>query len=115
MSVVTYFPGRGIYREPAYLEGKEVGKEEGAIEAKAAVVVRVLELRGIEVSQDVRERMAGCADPVLLDRWLERAPTATRAEALFEQPSTVGQAPAPIPAPASEPAAADSLPQTRQD
>ncbi|MFE4450386.1 hypothetical protein [Streptomyces sp. NPDC056796] len=60
-------------------EGRAKGKAEG----KAEAVVRVLEGRGIPVGQDVLDRVTGCADTDVLDGWLVRAISATRAEDLF--------------------------------
>ncbi len=75
MSFVSYFPGRGTVRETAYLEGKAEGAAKG--------VLRVLEVRGIAVSDDVRERITTCADLTLISAWLDRPGTVERAEDLF--------------------------------
>lgn len=87
MSFVSYFPGRGTVRETAYLEGTAKG------------VLRVLEVRGIPVSSEVRERITTCSDPVRVDTWLDRAGTVTHAEELFaddsEDPENSGAADAP--------------------
>ncbi|MCX3060352.1 hypothetical protein [Streptomyces beihaiensis] len=72
-TVVTYFPGRGAVFEEAYLDGEAKG------------VLRILELRGLAVSDDVRERITSCADIALLDDWLDRAGTVERAEDLFSE------------------------------
>ncbi|MFF3635641.1 hypothetical protein [Streptomyces sp. NPDC002250] len=77
--VATYFPGRGTLFEETYLEGKAKGKAEG--EAKG--VLRVLEVRGIPVSDDARKRITSCTDPDRVADWLDRAATVSRAEDLF--------------------------------
>ncbi|MGW2732313.1 hypothetical protein [Streptomyces sp. NPDC001494] len=77
--VATYFPGRGTLFEETYLEGKAEGKAEG--EAKG--VLRVLEVRGIPVSDDARKRITSCTDPDRVADWLDRAATVSRAEDLF--------------------------------
>lgn len=61
--VVTHFPGHGTLFEETYLEGKAEGEARG--EAKG--VLRVLEVRGLAISEDVRERISisTCTD---LDR-----------------------------------------------
>ncbi|MFF4208747.1 hypothetical protein ACFYZE_05085 [Streptomyces sp. NPDC001796] len=84
MTFVTYFPGRGTVRETAYLEGKAEGEAKG--EAKA--ILRVLERNGVPVPDDVRERITGCTDLEVLDRWLDRAFEATDADDLFRDPPT---------------------------
>ncbi|MFF7971650.1 hypothetical protein [Streptomyces sp. NPDC007905] len=73
--VVTYFPGRGTLFEETYLEGEAKGKAEG--------VLRVLEVRGLAVSDDVRDRITNCRELSLIDDWLERAGSVECAEELF--------------------------------
>ncbi|QYX78753.1 hypothetical protein [Streptomyces akebiae] len=88
MSFVSYFPGRGTVRETAYLEGEAKGEAKG--------VLRVLEVRGIPVTDDVRERITTCSDPTRVSAWLDRAGTVTHAEELFaEGPENSGAADAP--------------------
>jgi hypothetical protein len=87
LSFVTYFPGRGTVRETAYLEGKAEGVAEGKVrgvaEGEAKGVLRVLEVRGLTVSDDVRTRITTCTDLGSLGDWLDRAGTVTHAEELF--------------------------------
>ena len=47
-------------------------------------ILRVLHVRGIEVSEEMRERIEECDDPDLAAMWIERALTAGRAEDIFE-------------------------------
>jgi hypothetical protein len=75
--VGTYFPGKGTLFEETYLEGKAEGEAKG--------VLRVLEVRGIPVSDTVRERIAGCSDLNVVSHWLDRAGTVERAEDLFAE------------------------------
>ncbi|WP_405973060.1 hypothetical protein OG496_29640 [Streptomyces sp. NBC_00988] len=75
MGFVNYFPGRGHLMERAYLAGEAKGAAKG--------VLRVLEVRGLAVSHDLRERITTCTDLDRLDDWLERAGTVDRAEELF--------------------------------
>ncbi|MFF3819876.1 hypothetical protein ACFYYD_25325 [Streptomyces bluensis] len=70
------FPGRGTLIEETFIEGEAKG------EAKA--VLRVLDRRGIEVSEPVRERIVSCTDLEVLGVWLDRSLTASKAEELFE-------------------------------
>ncbi|MEI5524728.1 hypothetical protein WB401_14890 [Streptomyces brasiliscabiei] len=76
-SFVSYFPGRGTVRETAYLEGEARGEAKG--------VLRVLEVRGIAVAPEVRERIATCSDLARVSVWLDRAGTVARAEELFAE------------------------------
>lgn len=84
MGFVNYFPGRGTVLEKAYVEGKDEGKAAG--EAKG--VLRVLEVRGLPVSDDVRERITSCTDLARLDDWLDRAGTVTDVAELFTEDAT---------------------------
>ncbi|XUL89360.1 hypothetical protein ACQ86D_24190 [Streptomyces galilaeus] len=81
MGFVNYFPGRGHLMERAYLEGQA----EGAAAGEAKGVLRVLEVRGLVVSDDVRERVSTCTDLDRLNDWLDRAGTVERAEELFDE------------------------------
>ncbi len=56
---------------------------EGKAEGKAEALLTVLGARGIEVSEEVRRRIEGAAEPDLLDVWLGRAVGAERAEDVF--------------------------------
>ncbi|MFJ9902100.1 hypothetical protein ACIRVK_04195 [Streptomyces sp. NPDC101152] len=77
MSFVSYFPGRGTVRETAYLEGKAAGEVKG--------ILRVLEVRGVPISDEARERITACTDLDLLGDWLERAGAVESAEELFTE------------------------------
>jgi hypothetical protein len=77
MSFVSYFPGRGTVRETAYLEGRAEGEAKG--------ILSVLEVRGIPVTDSVRERIISCTDLDRMDTWLERSRTVERAEDLFDE------------------------------
>jgi uncharacterized ferritin-like protein (DUF455 family) len=85
--VGTYFPGRGTLFEETYLEGKAAGIAEGKAEGKAedrvTLILRVLNKRGIDVSQDTRDRITTCTDLDTLTLWFDRSLTATTAEDLF--------------------------------
>ncbi|MDX3247307.1 hypothetical protein [Streptomyces sp. ME18-1-4] len=83
-NVITHFPGHRTMFEEKYLEGKAEGEAEG--EAKG--VLRVLEVRGVPISDDVRERITSCTEIGLLDDWLERAGTVEHAEDLFAEPES---------------------------
>ncbi|MFF3817542.1 hypothetical protein ACFYYD_13170 [Streptomyces bluensis] len=79
--VATYFPGRGTLFEEAYLEGEAKGKAE----ARAALILRVLEKHGIPVPENTRERITSCTDLDTLIHWFDRSLTATTAEDLFAE------------------------------
>ncbi|MFI2505287.1 hypothetical protein [Streptomyces sp. NPDC018972] len=53
-------------------------------EGRAEAVLVLLGHRGVEVSEEDRERIIGCGDPDVLDLWLTRALTATSAAEVFD-------------------------------
>jgi len=57
----------------------EDAREEGRSETRASSVLTVLRVRGIPVSDAARKRILAQKDPVLLERWLEKAVVATSA------------------------------------
>ncbi|WP_406393247.1 hypothetical protein OG806_22020 [Streptomyces sp. NBC_00882] len=76
MAVYTpNFPGGGSVMEEAWREVKTEGKAED--------ILRVLEVRGVEVPDSVREQVMSCTDPALLGTWFDRSLTVETAEALF--------------------------------
>jgi len=55
------------------------GRAEGEAAGLARALLAVLTARGLDVSEDVRTRIAACADLGRLDAWLARAVTAASA------------------------------------
>jgi hypothetical protein len=64
-------------------EAEALGEARGEARGEAKAVITVLEARGVTVSGEDRERIVGCADPVLLDVWVRRAITAATVDDLF--------------------------------
>ncbi|WP_369170228.1 hypothetical protein AB5J49_21380 [Streptomyces sp. R28] len=64
-------------------EGRAEGRAEGRTE-DVLDVLDVLDVRGIHVTEAVRERITSCGDPETLRRWHRRAITASTAEEIFE-------------------------------
>lgn len=83
MTFVNYFPGRGTFREQAYLEGKAEGVAEGIAEERVTTILHILEQRLVPLSDDARERITNCTDLDTLARWRDRAITVTEADDLF--------------------------------
>jgi hypothetical protein len=79
MTAIQYF-----WRHPLAEQVREEGREEGRLEERAGMVLRILQLRGIEVPDSVRERVEGCADLDRLETWVERALRVENADDLFE-------------------------------
>jgi hypothetical protein len=79
-TIPTGYTFRSDLFRTAAAEGKAVGKAEGEAEGKAEAVLAVLEARGLNSPEPVRERILATTDLGLLDAWLRRAATATRLE-----------------------------------
>jgi Uma2 family endonuclease len=58
---------------------------EGAVQAKAAAVLTVLEARGLSIPEEVRERVLVSSDPAELEGWLRRAVIVGSAREIFDQ------------------------------
>ncbi|MFE5604409.1 hypothetical protein ACFQ8O_35105 [Streptomyces coelicoflavus] len=71
------FPGSNSIVEESWLDGRAKGKAEG--------ILRILEVRGVETSDAVRDRVTACTDLDVLGTWLDRSLSATRAEELFAE------------------------------
>jgi hypothetical protein len=72
-----------IERELAAREAR--GALEGKAAALAAAVLRVLERRGLAVTDADRARISRCDESATLERWLDLAVTAARASELFDR------------------------------
>jgi len=59
------------------------GREEGRAEALATSVLKVLQARGLQVSDDQRATLLACTDAPTLEAWLERAVTVGGVDQLF--------------------------------
>ena len=60
-------------------EGLAEGRQEGLAEGKAEAVLHVMAARGLDVPDDVRQRVLACKDPILLNTWIQRAAVAATA------------------------------------
>ncbi len=69
------------------IEGKIEGKIEGRAEEAARSVLTVLRIRGIAVPDAARERVLAQKDLVTLERWLEKAATASSIIEVLDDPS----------------------------
>lgn len=70
-------------RAVGLVEGRVEGRTEGRAEGRAEDILLAFEVRGMAVSDAVRARITGCADPEILREWLARAITAERSEDVF--------------------------------
>jgi predicted transposase YdaD len=58
-------------------QGLEQGLEQGRLRGRAEAVLQILAARGIQTSEEARQRILTCTDAALLDRWVRRALNAT--------------------------------------
>ena len=58
-------------------------REEGQVHGIALSVLRVLDKRGVRLSEEARQRVLGCGDQELLGQWLDRALTVSEETELF--------------------------------
>lgn len=99
VDILTEFLSQGLASNPATLElwrdlvikdlsffsspiSEEI-REEGRAQSRAEDILLVLEQRGLDVPDQVRERITSCGDPETLRRWLRRAVTAPTVEDVF--------------------------------
>jgi hypothetical protein len=62
---------------------EEQGRAEGRAEGRAADILRILDKRKVALTDAERERISGCSDLVVLDRWFDAALDAETAGQLF--------------------------------
>jgi hypothetical protein len=55
----------------------------GRAEGKAAMLLRILASRGLEVPERVRERVLGCTDQGQIETWVDAALKATSVDDVF--------------------------------
>jgi hypothetical protein len=75
-------------RHPGILKLEEAaeGRAEGKVKGTAEAILKVLEARGVAVSQAQREEILRCSDLARLSRWVVRASLATSAEEVTAEP-----------------------------
>ncbi|HEY8981374.1 MAG TPA: hypothetical protein VIU15_17515 [Streptomyces sp.] len=70
-------------------EGREQGREQGRAVGRAEAILRLLDRRGVPVSDSDRDLITSCTDLPTLDRWFDRAITATTADEIFAGDSSL--------------------------
>lgn len=64
-------------------KGLAEGEAKGKAEGEARMVLRVLGARGLQVPDEIRERVQSCTDTAQLEHWGERAATADSLDDVF--------------------------------
>ncbi|MER7311501.1 MULTISPECIES: hypothetical protein [Streptomyces] len=81
-------------REEGRVQGRAEAREEGRVQAWVQGILYAFDVRGIDVTDEMRRRVATCGDMELLRHWLGRAVVAgTAAEVFREEPTDRGPAP----------------------
>ena len=78
---VESFVNVGI--EKGLEQGRERGIVEGAIRAKAEGILKILDARRLQPTNDQRAQVNAATDLAKLDRWFDRALTADTAAEVF--------------------------------
>jgi hypothetical protein len=71
------------FLEEGKQEGMEQGKQLGRADSATRVLLTILAARGIAIADQLRSRIAECADPDLLERWATRAATSSTIDDVF--------------------------------
>jgi hypothetical protein len=64
-------------------EGRAEGRAEARAQGPAAMFLRILTVRGLEVPNHIRERVLACTDLKQLEAWADKAVTATSVQDVF--------------------------------
>ncbi|MFH8223867.1 hypothetical protein ACH4C2_31900 [Streptomyces sp. NPDC018057] len=78
MTAIQYF-----WRHPLAEQVREEGVEQGRLQDRREMTLRIIEWRGIPVTDAIRERVNTCSDLDQLEAWAQRAVRAADAEELF--------------------------------
>lgn len=76
---------RQVGRDEGIHMGRTQGRVEGIQTGLVLAVTRVLEARGVNLTIEVRQRIARCPDVGTLERWLDRSLVVASAEAIFDR------------------------------
>ncbi|MFJ9115505.1 hypothetical protein ACIRJO_08155 [Streptomyces sp. NPDC102394] len=78
MTGIQYF-----WRHPLAEQVRTEGREQGRLQSRREITLKILEWQGIPVPDSVRDRVTACADLDQLATWARRALGATDAGELF--------------------------------
>jgi hypothetical protein len=82
-ALMTTAPYRDAFVDGLMAEGLAKGLAQGKAEGEARMVLRVLDARGLQVPDEIRERVLSCTDTAQLDHWGELAATAVSLDDVF--------------------------------
>ena len=67
----------------AHRRSYDQGKAEGEAKGEAKALLKILQRRGVAVTDEQQRQIAACTDLPTLDRWLDRAFSVTTVDELF--------------------------------
>jgi hypothetical protein len=67
-------------------EGRTEGRTEGKAEGKLELLLKLLARRGLVLDADRRARVTACTNEAQIERWFDRALTASSPAAIFDEP-----------------------------
>ena len=82
--MTTTYEYQSDFARRYFNQGRAEGEAEGQARGEAKAVLAILDARGVEVPDEVREDIAGCTDLDQLDTWVRRAVTANKVHELFD-------------------------------
>ncbi|WP_309887921.1 Rpn family recombination-promoting nuclease/putative transposase [Archangium sp.] len=75
------------YGEELIEQGRQQGLQQGQAKGHAESVLRLLAARGVPVTEEARQRILTCTDLATLDRWFDRALTASTLSDVLAEPA----------------------------
>ncbi|MGW5420581.1 hypothetical protein [Streptomyces sp. NPDC003943] len=72
-----------FYKSVISEEIRDEGRAQGLTQGSVDAILIILEQRGLDVPDDVRDRVTSCDDPEVLRRWIARAVTVSSPEEIF--------------------------------
>jgi len=72
-----------IYDE-AIGKGRIEGERKGKLEGERQMLLRLVDKRGLALTETQRERLLACTDEAQLQAWFDRALTADDVDAIFD-------------------------------
>jgi hypothetical protein len=86
MYMSVYDEMRAEGKAEGKLEGRTEGRTEGKLEGKTELLLKLLAQRGLVLDDDLRARVTACTNEAQIERWFDRALTATSVAAIFDVP-----------------------------
>ncbi|MEM9460746.1 MAG: hypothetical protein AAGF11_41665 [Myxococcota bacterium] len=71
-------------RDELIAQGRADGMAKGMAKGIAQMLARLLDTRGLALTDELRQRIARCKDEAVLQRWFDRAVTAATLAEVFD-------------------------------